>query len=51
MSLLDYVTEQYDFSYRELIENNINKMPIPDQELEDILDEFIVVLKDGLEIE
>jgi hypothetical protein len=26
-------------------------MPIPDQELEDILDEFIVVLKDGLEIE
>jgi len=50
MSLLDYVTEQYDFSYRELIENNINKMPIPDQELEDILDEFIAVLKEGLEI-
>lgn len=50
MSLIDYVSEQYDFSYRELIENNINKMPVPEQELENILDDFIAVLKKGLDI-
>jgi AcrR family transcriptional regulator len=50
MSLIDYVTEQYEFSYRKLIENNINKMPISDEELEDILEDFISVLKTGLKI-
>ncbi len=49
ITLIDFVTEKYDFSYQELIENNINKMPIPDQKLEDILDDFIVVLKKGLQ--
>ncbi len=50
MSLIDYVTEQYDFSYRELIEKNINKMPISDDELAAILDDFIAVFKSGLKI-
>ena len=49
ITLIDFVTEKYDFSYQELIKNNINKMPIPDQELEDILGDFIVVLKKGLQ--
>jgi AcrR family transcriptional regulator len=50
MSLIDYVTEQYDFSYRELIEKDINRMPISDDELAAILDDFIAVLKSGLKI-
>lgn len=49
LTLIEYVAEKYDFSYRELIEKNINKMPIPDQELEDILADFLKVLKSGLE--
>ena len=50
MSLIDYVTEQHDFSYRELIEKDINRMPISDDELSAILDDFIAVLKSGLKI-
>jgi len=49
ITLIDFVTEKYDFSYQELIKNNINKMPISEQELKDILDDFIVVLKKGLQ--
>lgn len=50
ISLIDYISKLYNFSYRELINKNKKKMPIEEKELEKILEDYISVLKKGIKI-
>ena len=48
--LIDYVSEKYDFTYLDLIKNGENKLPLPEKELEDILEQFITVFLEGFKL-
>jgi AcrR family transcriptional regulator len=48
--LIDYVAEKYDFTYLDLIKKGENKLPLPEKDLEDILEQFISVFLEGFKI-
>ncbi len=48
--LIDYVAEKYDFTYLDLIKKGENKLPLPEKELEDILEQFISVFLEGFKV-
>ncbi len=50
ISLIDFISKTYNFSYRELINENKKEMPIEENELEEILEDYISVLKKGIKI-
>lgn len=50
MVLIEYVSKKYNFSYLDLIKKGEHKLPLPEKELEKILEQFITVFKDGFKV-
>ncbi len=50
MVLIEYVSKKYNFTYLDLIKKGEHKLPLPEKELEKILNQFITVFQDGFKI-
>lgn len=50
MVLIEYVSKKYNFTYLDLIKKGEHKLPLPEKELEKILNQFITVFKDGFKV-